>query len=110
MIDTSPKVVFWHRDLPPLRAEVWAEDVVEAASHRVNGSLSHRDDAWERCYADLIERARIRIEQELARRGASFAHVKDEEIGTRHDDATGETWLAGRFGYVLYRDTATANR
>lgn len=107
MTDLSTKVVYWHRELPPLSAEIWREDVVEAASLRVKGSLAHRDDAWDRCYADLIERARVRIEQETARRGASFAHVRDEDIGTRHDDASGETWLAGRFGYMLYRKPMT---
>ena len=107
MTTTSAKVVYWHRELPPLSAEVGGNDVVEAVSPRVKGSLSHRDDAWERCYADLIERARVRIEQETARRGAAYAHVKDEEISARHDDASGETWLYGRFGYVFYRKPLT---
>jgi hypothetical protein len=26
-----------------------------------------------------------------------------EAIDSRHDDATGEAWLHGTFGYVLYR-------
>jgi hypothetical protein len=101
---TAPTVVYWHRELPPLSAEICGDDVLEATSLRVPGSLSRRDDAWERCYADLIARAEARLQQEVARRGAQYAHVKDEDIETRHDDAKGETWLYGRFGYVLYRD------
>jgi hypothetical protein len=43
------------------------------------------------------------MQQELARLNGHYAHVYDESIDTRHDDATGEAWLAGRFNYVLYR-------
>ena len=103
---TTRRIVYWHRDLPPLTAEICGDDVVEARSGHVTGSLSHRDDAWDRCYADLMTHAGTTIEQEVARRGAHYAHVKDEVIDTRHDDAKGETWLYGRFGYVLYREPA----
>src|SRR5436190_21852785 len=103
-IDTVQKVVYWHRDLPPLSAEVVGEDTVEATSHRVQGSLSHRDDAWLGCYQDLLERTRVRLEQEVARAGAHFAHIHHESIDARHDEAKGETWLFGRFHYVLYRE------
>ena len=101
-------IVYWHRDLPPLSADVCGEDVVEAVSRRVSGSLSHRDEAWDRCYADLMERARVTLEQEVTRRGGHYAHVKDELIDTRHDEAKGETWLYGRFRYVLYREPEPA--
>lgn len=101
---TMHQVVYWHRDLPPLTADICGEDVVEATSPRVTGTLSHRDDAWERCYEQLIDRARITIEQEVARRGGDYAHVKDDLIDTRHDDAKGETWLYGRFRYVCFRE------
>ena len=110
MSSAATKVVYWHRDLQPLSAEVCGEGIIEAASMRVTSSLSHRGDGWYRCYADLIERARERIEQEVARLGARYAHVKDEDIETRHDDARGETWLYGRFGYVLYREPLTDRR
>ncbi|HYT67785.1 MAG TPA: hypothetical protein VEL51_15255 [Vicinamibacterales bacterium] len=106
---TSRKVVYWHQDLPPLSADVCGADVVEARSHRVTGSLSRRDDAWERCHADLMDRARVTLEQEVARRGGDYARVKDERIDTRRDEAKDETWLYGRFRYVLYRElTPTA--
>ena len=102
------KVVYWHLDLPPLTAEVCGDDVVEAHSRRVAGNLSHRDDAWERCYADLMAHAASSIEQEVIRRGGDYAHVKDELIDTRHDDAKGETWLYGRFTYVMYKEPVTS--
>jgi len=97
------QVVYWHQQLPPLAADICGEDLVEATSQRVPGSLAHRDDAWERCYADLMNRARMMIEQEVARHGGDYAHVRSELIDTRHDEAKGETWLYGRFPYVWYR-------
>jgi len=98
-------VVYWHRDLPPVTAEVMDDHVVEAQSGRVMGTLSHRDELWDRCYEELMTAARARIEQEVRRLGGDYAHVHDESIDSRHDDATGETWLHGRFSYVLYRET-----
>ena len=107
---TAPKIVYWHRDLPPLSADVVGEDTVEATSDRVPGSLSHRDDAWLRCYQGLMDHARARIEQEVARLGGHYAHVHDESIDIRHDEAKGEAWLYGRFEYVLYREPVPAAR
>lgn len=107
---TAPQIVFWHRDLPPLRADVVGEDTVEATSDRVPGSLSHRDDAWLRCYEGLIDHARARLEQEVARLGGHYAHVHEESIDIRHDEAKGEAWLYGRFHYVLYREPGPASR
>jgi hypothetical protein len=43
------------------------------------------------------------IKQEVLRLGGRYAHVLNEAIDTRHDDVTGETWLRGRFTYMLYR-------
>jgi hypothetical protein len=45
----------------------------------------------------------VRIAQEVSRLGGDCAHVLRKRVDTRHDDATGETWLRGRFTYVLYR-------
>ena len=45
---------------------------------------------------------RIRLEQEIARMGGKYAHVLAESIDPRHDDASGEAWLHGRFTYMLY--------
>ena len=102
-----PQVVYWHRELPPITAEVIANHVVEATSGRVPGTLSHRDDLWDRCYRELMAAARARIEQEVVRLGGDFAHVHDESIDSRHDDAAAEAWLHGRFDYVLYRRGGT---
>jgi hypothetical protein len=78
--DRAEKVVYWHRELPPLAAEL-----------------------WDRCYEELMANAQARLAQEVTRLGGHYAHVHDESIDTRHDDAAGETWLRGRFSYVLFR-------
>jgi CHAT domain-containing protein len=44
-----------------------------------------------------------RLEQEITRLGGHYAHVLDEHVDSRRDDASGESWLHGRFIYVLYR-------
>ena len=100
---TNPKVVYWHRELPPLGADPIGEHVLEAASSRVPGTIAHRDDLWCGCYADLMRQARARLEQEVVRLGGDYARVVDEIIETRHNDASGEAWLHGRLKYVLYR-------
>jgi hypothetical protein len=35
--------------------------------------------------------------------GGRYAHVLDKSIDARHDAATDEAWLRGRFAYVMYR-------
>ena len=97
------KVVYWHRDLPPLDAELMAEHTIEATSDRVDGTISHRDELWDRCYRDLLANTRERFSQEIDRLGGRYAHVLDEHVDSRHDDVVGEAWLRGRFTYVLYR-------
>jgi hypothetical protein len=103
MADPIDKVVYWHRELPPVDAEIAGEHTVEAASRRVPGTIAHREDLWRECYEDLMTQARIRLEQEVARLGGHYAHVLDEAIDMRRDEAKGEAWLRGRFSYVLYR-------
>ena len=99
----APKIVYWHRDLPPLEAELMAEHTVEATSSRVAGTIAHRDELWDRCYLELMADAERRLVQEVARLGGDFAHVRDEAIDPKHDDPAGEAWLHGRFRYMLYR-------
>lgn len=101
--DLDRESVYWHRDLPPLDAEIVGEHVLEATSGRVQGSLAHRDELWDRAYRELMENTHARLKQEISRLGGHYAHVLDESIDSRHDDATGEAWLHGRFTYVLYR-------
>lgn len=99
----TDKLVYWHRDLPPLQAELVGEHTIEATSPRVPGTLAHRDELWDRCYDELMANAEGRLVQEVARLGGDYAHVHDEEITPKRDDAAGEAWLHGRFSYMLYR-------
>ena len=99
----NEKIVYWHRDLPPLRVEAMGEHTIEATSDRVPDTIAQRDELWGHCEDDLMARTRTRLEQEVARLGGHYAHVLDESIDTRHDDASGEAWLHGRFTYMLYR-------
>jgi hypothetical protein len=101
--ERAPKIVYWHRELPPLDAELIADHIVEATSSRVPGTIAHRDELWDQCYRELMAAAESRLVQEVARLGGHFAHVHDEAIDPKHDDASGETWLHGRFSYMLYR-------
>lgn len=96
------KVIYWHRELPPLDADAMAQHVLEATSARVPDTLAHRNELWDQCYADLMAQARIRLEQEVVRLGGQYARVLDEVIDTGHDGATGQAWLHGRFTYMLY--------
>jgi hypothetical protein len=100
--------VFWHRQLPPLAAEIMAEHTVEADSERIAGAFVHGDSLWGRCYDDLTQRTEARLLQEIARLGGDYAHVHDESITPKHDAAKGESWLHGRFTYMLYRHKAIA--
>jgi hypothetical protein len=97
------KIVYWHRDLPPLEAEIVADHTVEANSSRVPGTIAHRDELWDRCYRELMAAAEGRLGEEVGRLGGDFAHVHDEQIDPKHDDVAGEAWLHGRFTYMLYR-------
>jgi hypothetical protein len=96
------KVVFWHRDLPPLEAELLAEHTVEANSTRIAGTLAHRDELWNRCYQELMTNAEERLVQEVVRLGGDYAHVHAEAVTPKHDDVAGEAWLHGVFTYTLY--------
>lgn len=95
-------IVYWHRQLPPATADAVAEHTLDAQSGRVQGTLSHRDELWDSCYADLMTRTHERLKQEIARLGGRYAHVLSEQVDVRHDDRTGEAWLHGLFTYMLY--------
>jgi hypothetical protein len=102
------QVVYWHRELPPLDADVIGEYDLEATSMRIEGTLDHRDELWHECYHDLMAQATARFEQEVRRLGGDYAHVLNEHVDVRRDDNKGEAWLRGRFTYVLYRKAAGA--
>jgi hypothetical protein len=101
--DSSPKTIYWHRDLPPLQAEAIGEHTVEATSGRISGTIAHRDELWAQCEDKLMAEVCERLTQEMSRLGGRYAHVLHEALDTRHDDATGEAWLHGQFVYMLYR-------
>ena len=85
--DDNVPIVYWHRDLPPLDAELVAEHTVEASSSRVSGTLAHRDGLWDQCYQDLMTNTTNRLVEEVARLGGHHAHVHDETISPKHDAA-----------------------
>ena len=97
-----PPLIYWHRELPPANAEPIGTHTIEATSARVPGTLEHRNDMWDACYAELMDHARLRLEQEITRLGGHCAHVVGEHIEPRHDERTGEAWMYGRFEYELY--------
>src|SRR4051812_20146701 len=99
----EPKIIYWHRELPPLQAEAIGEHTVEATSGRIPATIAHRDELWAHCQKELMARTRERMEQEVGRLGGRYAHVLNEAIDTRHDDVTGEAWLRGRFTYMFYQ-------
>jgi hypothetical protein len=100
------RMIYWHRELPPSDAEAMGEHVVEATSGRRPGTLAHRGELWDRCYEDLMAQVRNRLEQEVIRLHGDYAHVLNESVDSQHDEATGESWLHGRFSYMLYRQPA----
>jgi hypothetical protein len=101
--ESNRKRIYWHRELPPLEAEMIGEHVLEATSSRILGSLDRHGDLWDRAYHELMENAHTRMKQELDRLGGRYAHVLDECVDSRRNDATGEAWLHGLFTYALYR-------
>jgi hypothetical protein len=100
---TASGAIYWHRELPPADAEPVGEHIVEAVSSRVRDTFAGRDELWKRCEEDLMIQTGVRLQEEIVRLGGRYAHVLDERIDTRHDPATGEAWLHGRFTYMLYR-------
>jgi hypothetical protein len=99
------KTVFWHRELPPLDGEPMAEHVVEATSDRVQGAIERHGTSWHDCYGSLMRHTVERLTQEIARLGGHYAHVLDEHVESHRDDVADESWLKGRFNYMLYRRT-----
>ena len=105
-INEPAKTIYWHRELPPLAAELMGEHTIEANSERVPGTIAHRDDLWDRCYQELMVNTEFRLAQEIARLGGHYAHVYDEAIEPRRNQAAAEAWLHGRFSYMLYRQAS----
>jgi hypothetical protein len=106
--ERTSRIVYWHRELPPRNAEPIGSHTIEATSDRVPGTLARRDDIWDCCYHQLMDRAACRLEQEVLRLGGDCARVRGETLEPRHDNRTGEAWIYGRFDYELYRASAHA--
>jgi len=100
---TGEKTVYWHRELPPVEAESVGEHTIEASSRRAPDTFENREELWRSCYDDLMRDLGVKLQQEMARLGGDYAHILDEAIDTRHDPVAGQTWLHGRFTYMLYR-------
>jgi len=109
-LSLADSAVYWHSELPPLDAEPMGEHTIEAASVRVPHTLSRADELWNRCYEDLMLKARNRLEQEIVRLEGNYAHVLEEHVESKYDGATGESWLRGLFRYVLYRKPTDSAR
>ena len=103
MATLDRKVIYWHRELPPFHAEAIGEHTLEAVSMRVPGTLAHRDELWERCYADLMTNVSAELAQEVSRLGGHYAHVLSESVDSKHNDVANEAWLHGSFNYMVYR-------
>jgi len=97
------KTVYWHRDLPPFDAQPMGEHTLEASSPKIPGTIARRDALWDECQRSLTADAEHRLAQEVIRLGGRCAHVLDERIDTKRDPVANETWLHGRYTYVLYR-------
>jgi hypothetical protein len=97
------KLIYWHHELAPLDAEAMGEHSLEATSRRVPGTLAHRDELWNECYQDLMAQFRVRLKQEIIRLGGNYAHVLSESVDSKHDPVSGQAWLHGSLGYMLYR-------
>lgn len=97
------KIIFWHRELPPLDAVAMGEHTIEATSVRVQDTAVGREALWDRCKDDLRVQTESRLTQEMDRLGGHYAHVLDEAIDGGRDPVTTEAWLHGRYTYMLYR-------
>jgi hypothetical protein len=101
--DLNVRTTYWHRDLPPIDAQPMGEHTIEATSPRIAGTIARRDALWDECQQGLTAEVESRLAQEVARLGGRWAHVLNERIDTKWDPVTNETWLHGRYSYVLYR-------
>lgn len=96
------QVIYWRRELPPLSEQIEGEHEVEAESPHVHYDYGNREAMWGKSYGPLMEEAERRMAQEVARLGGSCAHVLEEVVTAKTNDATAMFWLHGRFRYVMY--------
>ncbi len=100
----NSRIIYWHRESPPLEVEPLGEHTIEATSGHVPGTLAHRDELWARCYEGRWLKLGADWSRKCCVLVGSCAHVLSESVDSKHDELTGEAWLhAGTFTYVLYR-------
>jgi hypothetical protein len=105
---SDEKLIYWHRELPPLSEQVEGEHAVQAASDWVPYTLCTRDELWAACHGNLMAHVSERIAQEIRRLQGSCAHILEEDIKPKVDNTAGRYRLEGTFSYVLYRHPASA--
>jgi hypothetical protein len=103
------QIVYWRRDLPPLSEQIEGEHEIEAESSQVHYDFGRRETMWATCYEVLQEQAAERIRQEVLRLGGTCAHVVDEAITAKTNDAEALFSLRGRFRFVMYVHAGTAH-
>lgn len=94
--------VFFHRAWPPIGARPLGEGFVEARSTPRRATHDERTAHWAAAQAELDDLARLRIEQELDRVGATYGHVFDEHVEDHVDSAADTFQLRGRYRFVTY--------
>src|SRR5262245_8818628 len=101
----ATKTLYWHRELPPVDAEIVGEHTVEASSGRVPGTISHREALCDHRYQALTPQNRRRTAQESARLAKDCARIIGASRAARNDDYRSEAWLCGRFTHALVQKT-----
>ncbi len=101
------KIIYWRRELPPLSEQIEGEHEVDATSPAMHYDFGARDTLWGRCYPLLLEAAEVRIAQEVERLGGSCAHIVDETVTVKLDDAAATFALRGAFRFIMYVHPAT---
>lgn len=96
------KIVYWRRELPPMSEQLEGEHEITATSDRVRTTWSEREVSWARCHDSLAAHAQDRITQEVRRLGGTCAHVLEEVVTSRRDDATEEFWLVGTYRFTMF--------
>jgi hypothetical protein len=84
------KIVYRHRESPPLDVQMRGEHVVEATSGRVSGRPPQRDELWSQRYEELMVIVRTRLEQEIVRFGGDYAQVFSESADSKREAVIGQ--------------------
>ena len=99
LVNEHSKIVYWHRELPPVDAELAGEHTLEATSCRVPDTIAHREELWNRCKDDLMVHTCARLTEEIARLGGRYADV------SRNPSTRNTTQLPAKPGSVAVSPT-----